>query len=91
MKTLIFLTLAVSALASPVLTVAQTSSGQLSRAQVQAEIVCIEHAGYRPGGGDNDYPVEILAAEARLAAQANNAARAAQVGSSQTASSTCGP
>jgi hypothetical protein len=90
MKPLIFLTLAVSALASPILTSAQTSSGPLTRAQVQAEVVCIEQAGYRPGGSDNDYPVEIQAAEAKLAAQAD-AARGAAQASSQMTSSTCHP
>jgi hypothetical protein len=90
MKPLIFLTLAVSALASPILTSAQTSSGELTRAQVEAQVVCIEHAGYRPGGSDNDYPVEIQAAEAKLAAQADAARRAAPAGS-QMASSTCQP
>ena len=48
MKTLICLTLAVSALASPALTFAQTISGQLTRAQVRADIVRVEQAGYRP-------------------------------------------
>jgi len=67
MKTLICLTLAVSALASPALTFAQTISGQLTRAQVRADIVRVEQAGYRPGSGDNDYPVEIQAAEAKIA------------------------
>ena len=90
MKTLICLTLAVSALASPALTFAQTPSGQLTRAQVHADLIRVEQAGYRPGGGDNDYPVEIQAAEAKIAAQdgARRAADAvggvAQAGSSQT-------
>src|SRR6202166_4306204 len=69
MKTLICLTLAVSALASPALTFAQTTSDQLTRAQVRADIVRVEQAGYRPGSGDNDYPVEIQAAEAKIAEQ----------------------
>jgi hypothetical protein len=90
MKTLICLTLAVSALASPALTFAQTPSGQLTRAQVHADLIRVEQAGYRPGGGDNDYPVEIQAAEAKIAEQ-DGALRAAdavggvaQASSSQT-------
>ena len=90
MKTLICLTLAVSALASPALTFAQTTSDQLTRAQVRADIVRVEQAGYRPGSGDNDYPVEIQAAEAKIVEQ-DEARRAtdavggvAQAGSSQT-------
>ena len=90
MKTLICLTLAVSALASPALTFAQTISGQLTRAQVRADIVRVEQAGYRPGGNDNDYPVEIEAAEAKIAEQddvrraADAVGGVAQGGSSQT-------
>lgn len=89
MKTLICLTLAVSALASPALTFAQTPSGQLTRAQVRADLIRIEQAGYRPGGGDNDYPVEIQAAEAKIAGQddARRAADADAVGGVAQASS----
>ena len=90
MKTLICLTLVVSALASPALTFAQATSGQLTRAQVRADLICVEQAGYRPGGDDNDYPVDIQAAEAKIAEQdgARLAADAvggiAQASSSQT-------
>ncbi|SOE95644.1 protein of unknown function [Burkholderia sp. D7] len=76
MKTRICLTPAVSALASPALTFAQTPSGQLTRAQVRADLIRVEQADYRPGGGDNDYPVEIQAAETKIAEQ-DGAPRAA--------------
>jgi hypothetical protein len=91
MKTLICLTLAVSALASPALTFAQTPSGQLTRAQVRADLIRVEQAGYRPGGGDNDYPVEIQAAEAKIAEQ-DGALRAADAvgGEAQASSSQTG-
>ena len=87
MKTLICLTLAVSALASPALTFAQTTSGQLTRAQVRADIIRVEQAGYRPGGGDNDYPVEIQAAEAKIAEQDGAQASSSQTGMAANAMS----
>jgi hypothetical protein len=70
MKTLICLTLAVGALASPALTFAQTTSDQLTRAQVRAELIRVEQAGYSPSAGDDaNYPVDIQAAEAKIAEQ----------------------
>lgn len=70
MKTLICLTLVVSALASPALTFAQATSGQLTRAQVRADLIRVEQAGYNPSSGDDpNYPADIQAAEAKIAAQ----------------------
>ncbi|WP_423922708.1 DUF4148 domain-containing protein [Caballeronia sp.] len=46
------------------------SNGPVTRAQVRAELVQLEQAGYRPGSGDDtSYPVQLQAAEARVAAQ----------------------
>jgi hypothetical protein len=91
MKTLICVTLAVSALASPALTFAQTTSGELTRAQVRAELIRVEQAGYSPSAGeDANYPVDIQAAEAKIAEQdrarlaADPAGCVRQGGSSQT-------
>jgi hypothetical protein len=70
MKTLCCLTLAVSALASPALTFAQTTSGQLTHAQVRADLIRVEQAGYTPSAGDDaNYPADIQAAEAQIAEQ----------------------
>src|SRR5260370_11054012 len=69
MKTLVCLTLAVSALASPALSFAQSAPSPVTRAQVRAELVRLEQAGYIPGTGDAYYPVDIQAAEAKIAAQ----------------------
>jgi hypothetical protein len=69
MKTFVCLALASAALASPVISVAQ-SSAPLTRAQVRSELVRIEQAGYHIGDGDETtYPVQIQAAEAKTAAQ----------------------
>jgi hypothetical protein len=70
MKTLICMTLVVSALASPALTFAQATSDRLTRAQVRADLLRVEQAGYSPSAGDDpDYPADIQAAEAKIAEQ----------------------
>jgi hypothetical protein len=79
---------AVAALTLPVLSFAQ-SNDHLTRAQVRAELVQLERAGYHVGDGDNtQYPMNIQAAEAKVSAQ--NAAAAAAVGGTPAGSSTAG-
>ncbi|MDR5761119.1 DUF4148 domain-containing protein [Caballeronia sp. LZ035] len=57
------------AFAAPVASFAQ-SSQPLTRAEVRAQIVQLEKAGYNPGVvNDTTYPADIQAAEARVAAQ----------------------
>lgn len=61
--------LIISALATPALSFGQSSTG-LTRAQVVAELVRLEQAGYDPSAGeDNSYPANLQAAEARVAAE----------------------
>ncbi|XUW93187.1 DUF4148 domain-containing protein (plasmid) [Burkholderia sp. M6-3] len=63
------LALAVSALGAPILSLAQ-SSAPLTRAEVRADLVRVERAGYRPTSGDDvNYPADVQAAEAKVAAQ----------------------
>ena len=57
-----------SALAMPAISFAQ-SSAPVTRAQVHAELVQLEKVGYHVSGGHTTYPVEIQAAEAKVAAQ----------------------
>jgi len=58
-----------AALASPIASFAQ-ANGPTSRAEVRAELVQLEQAGYNPGRlADPDYPADIQAAEARIAAR----------------------
>jgi Domain of unknown function (DUF4148) len=77
MKQLALLTLTLSALVSSTLTFAQSSSAPLTRAQVRADLIRLEQAGYNPSAGDDvNYPADIQAAEARAAAQ--NAAQGDQ-------------
>jgi hypothetical protein len=69
MKSLIQAVVVAAALAVPVAVFAQ-SNAPITRAQVRAELVQLEKAGYHPGDGDNStYPAQIQAAEARVAAQ----------------------
>jgi hypothetical protein len=52
---------------------ASVASAQgLTRAEVRADLVRVEQAGYNPSlGNDIDYPADIQAAEAKVAAQGN--------------------
>jgi hypothetical protein len=62
-----------SALAAPAFAFAQ-NNGPITRAQVKAELVQLEKAGYTPGGEDVNYPQDIQAAEQRVAEQQSIAA-----------------
>jgi hypothetical protein len=70
-KVLICLALAAGTLAAPVLSFAQ-SNAPVTRAEVRADLVRVEQAGYNPAlGNDNNYPADIQAAEAKIAAQSS--------------------
>jgi type II secretory pathway pseudopilin PulG len=59
-----------AAIVFPVAGYAQESGASVTRAQVRAELVQLENVGYRPGrANDPHYPVDIQAAEAKVAAQ----------------------
>lgn len=69
MKSLINAVAIALAVAAPVASFAQ-SSEPVTRAQVRADLVQVEAAGYRPAvGTDPNYPRDVQAAEARAAAQ----------------------
>ncbi|KLU23108.1 hypothetical protein EOS_27190 [Caballeronia mineralivorans PML1(12)] len=72
MKSLIQALVVAAVLAVPAVSFAQsTQSNQpLTRAEVKAQLIQIEKAGYNPAtANDYDYPANIQAAEARVAAQ----------------------
>jgi hypothetical protein len=75
MKPRVYAALVASVMAVPAAVSAQQSDAGLTRAQVRAELVQLEEAGYNPAQGeDPNYPTDIQAAEARVAAQnAHNA------------------
>lgn len=69
MQSLIKAVALVVVLAAPVAAFAQ-SEQPLTRAEVKAQLVQIEQAGYNPAvATDATYPADIQAAEARVAAQ----------------------
>src|ERR1700677_4894050 len=80
LKMLAGLTLAAAMLGAPVLSFAQ-SSAPLTRAEVRADLVRVERAGYSPSTNDIDYPAAIQAAEAKIAAQDDQALSSQAVGS----------
>ncbi len=92
MKTLACLTLAACAFAGPITGFAQTASTPITRAQVRAELLRLEEAGYNPSAGDEgNYPADIVAAEAKVAAEDAQRLAAASAGSTaQTGSSRSG-
>lgn len=69
MKTLICVTIAAACSAAPAVVLAQPAT-PITREQVRAEVIDLQTVGYSPGtASDNDFPGNIQAAEARLAAQ----------------------
>lgn len=59
-------TIAIVALfAAPIVAFAQTEA-TVSRAQVRAELVRLENAGFDPAANDLDYPTQLQAAEKRV-------------------------
>lgn len=69
MKALIYTALVTGVLCAPVVSFAQDATAPLTRAEVRADLVRLEQAGYRPSAKDVYYPADIQAAEARLRAQ----------------------
>jgi hypothetical protein len=86
MKSLIEAAVIAALITAPLAAFAQ-SSQPVTRAQVRAELVQLEKAGYDPATADAyDYPANIQAAEARVAAQ-NATAQTSGYGSATNGSS----
>jgi hypothetical protein len=82
MKSLVQAVVIAATLAAPVAVFAQ-SNQPLTRAQVREQLVQIEKAGYNPSRSNpNEYPANVQAAEARIAAQ-NSAVGGVNSGSSE--------
>ena len=88
MKSFIYAVAAATALTASFGAFAQSNpSGELTRAQVRAELVQIEQAGYKPEVSDAHYPNALHTAQARVTnndatgygAQAAASARAGRV------------
>ncbi|MGF6267290.1 ABC-type sugar transport system substrate-binding protein [Paraburkholderia youngii] len=75
MKALVSALLVACALAAPAAAFAQTANAPVTHAQVVADFVRLEQAGYRPSASEYNYPDNIQHAEAVVAQQqAQNAA-----------------
>jgi hypothetical protein len=81
MKSLIAAAILTSLFAVPISSMASGSDGQLTRADVIAQLVALEQVGYQPSAGDrNYYPDDIQLAEQRVAqAPDTGAAQSGQV------------
>ncbi|MFM0207561.1 DUF4148 domain-containing protein [Paraburkholderia sediminicola] len=87
MKSLIEAVVIAALITAPLAAFAQ-SNQPVTRAQVRAELVQLEKAGYNPATANvDDYPANIQAAEARVATQ-NSGYGSATNGSSQAGSRT---
>lgn len=69
MKALIKSVLIACALSAPTFAFAQAANAPVTRAEVRADLVRVEQAGYRPAAKDPYYPADIQAAEAKIATQ----------------------
>jgi hypothetical protein len=68
-----------AAVALPVLSFAQ-SNQPVTRAEVRAQLVELENAGYNPAGDQTQYPQNIQAAQARVDAAKGNTAYGSPAG-----------
>ncbi|KML60974.1 hypothetical protein VL15_07670 [Burkholderia cepacia] len=90
MKSLIKAVALAALVAAPVVSFAQSNQQPLTRAQVRAELVQLEKAGYNPNDWMN-YPENIQAAQAKIAAAQTGAqADATGYGANAAATSQAG-
>ncbi|RQS36339.1 DUF4148 domain-containing protein [Burkholderia sp. Bp8992] len=79
MKSLVVTAAAAVLLAAPALSFAQQAQSPVTRAQVLQELIDLESVGYNPAHGEADnYPEDIMAAQARLQAKRLAEHKAAQ-------------
>ncbi|RZF27898.1 DUF4148 domain-containing protein [Paraburkholderia sp. UYCP14C] len=69
MKALVSAMLVACALAAPVAAFAQSADAPVTHAQVVADAVRLEQAGYRPSASEYNYPADIQHAEGIVAQQ----------------------
>lgn len=70
------------AISTPIMAFAQDSNDSLTRAQVEGQLIQLEHAGYKPS--KTHYPADIQAAKARVATQSGTGYGATATGTSQS-------
>ena len=69
MKHFAYTAFVAGALATSTASFAQDAAAPVTRAEVRADLARLEQAGYVPGANEVQYPADIQAAEARVAAQ----------------------
>lgn len=69
MKKLLPAVVVAAMLAAPAISFAQSSQQGLTRAEVRAQLVELEQAGYKPQSDRVNYPQDLQAAEARVSAE----------------------
>lgn len=70
MKSLVYAVVAAAAVfAAPVASFAQSNQQPLTRAEVKADLVKVEQAGFNPAARSPYYPADIQAAEAKVNGQ----------------------
>jgi Domain of unknown function (DUF4148) len=77
MKSLVYAVVAAAVLAAPIVSFAQSNQQPVTRAEVKAQLIQVEKAGYNPNGDNITYPADIQAAEAKVNAQNGTAVAAA--------------
>lgn len=70
------------AAAMPIMAFAQDANDSSTRAQVEGQLIQLEHAGYKPSRAQ--YPADIQAAEARVAANSDSGYGGTATGTSQS-------
>lgn len=91
MKSLVVSLIVGASALAPALAVAQTNDAPITRAEVRADLVRVEQAGFQPARVDNTtYPADIQAAEAKIAAQDTQQSAAQGYGGTQQGSSAAG-
>lgn len=91
MKAIATFVVSLAVAASSSVVFAQDQNAPLTRAQVKAELVQLEQAGYSPATGEEaDYPNDIQAAEAKVAAQRAAADAHESYGGSQAGAAAAG-
>jgi hypothetical protein len=72
MKSLVYAFVAAAVLAAPVASFAQSNQQPVTRAEVKADLVKVEQAGFNPASHSPYYPADIQAAEARVNPQSGS-------------------
>ncbi|HEX7683546.1 MAG TPA: DUF4148 domain-containing protein [Trinickia sp.] len=79
------------AIAAPAVSYSQSSNEPVARAQIRAQLVELERAGYNPSHADNTaYPNDLQAAEARVAARERTTTSTTGIGGSANFSAQSG-